>query len=79
MDILRRQVSAGGATSATADVTGARHYGNIRATAQHWLEELKFPPSRIDLSRQPPFSAAWAAFEGIARNLVTHPKLALMG
>ncbi len=28
--------------------TGARHYGDIRATAQKWLEEVEIPANRID-------------------------------
>lgn len=48
MDGLRRQVSAGGNIGERLMATGARHYGNIRATAQHWLEEVEIPASRID-------------------------------
>ncbi|MDG2866048.1 ATP-binding cassette domain-containing protein, partial [Citrobacter freundii] len=39
LDGLRRQVSAGGNIGERLMATGARHYGDIRATAQRWLEE----------------------------------------
>lgn len=48
MDGLRRQVSAGGNIGERLMATGARHYGNIRATAEKWLQEVEIPPSRID-------------------------------
>ena len=40
LDGLRRQVSAGGNIGERLMATGARHYGDIRATAQKWLEAL---------------------------------------
>lgn len=48
LDGLRRQVSAGGNIGERLMATGARHYGDIRATAQRWLEEVEIPASRID-------------------------------
>lgn len=57
--------------------TGARHYGNIRATAQHWLEEVEIPASRID-DLPTTFSGGMQQRLQIARNLVTHPKLVFM-
>lgn len=48
MDGLRRQVSAGGNIGERLMATGARHYGNIRATAERWLSDVEIPPSRID-------------------------------
>ena len=48
MDGLRCQVSAGGNIGERLMATGARHYGNIRATAEKWLQEVEIPPSRID-------------------------------
>ena len=43
LDGLRRQVSAGGNIGERLMATGARHYGDIRATAQKWLEEVEIP------------------------------------
>ncbi len=43
LDGLRRQVSAGGDLGERLMATGARHYGDIRATAQKWLEEVEIP------------------------------------
>ena len=54
MDGLRRQVSAGGNIGERLMATGARPYGNIRATAQQWLTDVEIPASRID-DLQPPF------------------------
>jgi len=77
MDGLRRQVSAGGNIGERLMATGARHYGNIRATAQHWLEEVEIPASRID-DLPTTFSGGMQQRLQIARNLVTHPKLVFM-
>ena len=70
------QVSAG-QHRRTADGHRARHYGNIRATAQHWLEEVEIPASRID-DLPTTFSGGMQQRLQIARNLVTHPKLVFM-
>lgn len=43
LDGLRRQVSASGNIGERLMATGARHYGDIRATAQKWLEEVEIP------------------------------------
>ena len=40
LDGLRRQVSAGGNIGERLMATGARHYGDIRATAQKWLLDI---------------------------------------
>ncbi len=56
LDGLRRQVSAGGNIGERLMATGARHYGDIRATAQKWLEEWRFPPTGSTTCR-PPFPA----------------------
>ena len=77
MDGLRRQVSAGGNIGERLMATGARHYGNIRATAQRWLEEVEIPASRID-DLPTTFSGGMQQRLQIARNLVTHPKLVFM-
>lgn len=56
LDGLRRQVSAGGNIGERLMATGARHYGDIRATAQKWLEEVEIPPTGSTTCR-PPFPA----------------------
>lgn len=76
MDGLRRRVG-GGNIGERLMATGARHYGNIRATAQHWLEEVEIPASRID-DLPTTFSGGMQQRLQIARNLVTHPKLVFM-
>ncbi len=77
MDGLRRQVSAGGNIGERLTATGARHYGNIRATAEKWLQEVEIPPSRID-DLPTTFSGGMQQRLQIARNLVTQPKLVFM-
>lgn len=62
---------------AMALATGARHYGDIRATAQKWLEEVEIPANRID-DLPTTFSGGMQQRLQIARNLVTHPKLVFM-
>lgn len=57
--------------------TGARHYGDIRATAQKWLEEVEIPANRID-DLPTTFSGGMQQRLQIARNTVTHPKLVFM-
>lgn len=47
MDGLRRGLRRGNIGERLM-ATGARHYGNIRATAEKWLQEVEIPPSRID-------------------------------
>ena len=47
LDGLRRQVSAGGNIGERLMATGARHYGDIRATAQKWLEEGEIPANLV--------------------------------
>ncbi|HBR1235297.1 TPA: phosphonate C-P lyase system protein PhnK [Klebsiella pneumoniae] len=77
MDGLRRQVSAGGNIGERLMATGARHYGNIRVTAEKWLQEVEIPPSRID-DLPTTFSGGMQQRLQIARNLVTQPKLVFM-
>ncbi|SQB25649.1 phosphonate C-P lyase system protein PhnK [Citrobacter koseri] len=52
-------------------------YGEIRATAKRWLEEVEIPASRID-DLPTTFSGGMQQRLQIARNLVTHPKLVFM-
>lgn len=77
LDGLRRQVSAGGNIGERLMATGARHYGDIRATTQKWLEEVEIPANRID-DLPTTFSGGMQQRLQIARNLVTHPKLVFM-
>ena len=73
----RRLLSAGGNIGERLMATGARHYGDIRATAQKWLEEVEIPANRID-DLPTTFSGGMQQRLQIARNLVTHPKLVFM-
>lgn len=70
-------VSAGGNIGERLMATGARHYGDIRATAQKWLEEVEIPANRID-DLPTTFSGGMQQRLQIARNTVTHPKLVFM-
>ena len=76
-DGLRMNVSAGGNVGERLMAGGARHYGNIRAAAEDWLERVEIAPSRID-DRPSQFSGGMQQRLQIARGLVTGPKLVLM-
>ncbi len=78
LDGLRRQVSAGGNIGERLMATGARHYGDIRATAQKWLEEVEIPANRIDDLPTTFFRRYAAAFADCPQPCVTHPKLVFM-
>src|SRR5665213_1029023 len=45
---LRMGVSAGGNVGERLMAVGARHYGEIRATAEDWLTRVEVDPERID-------------------------------
>ena len=77
MDGLRRQVSAGGNIGERLMATGARHYGNIRATASDWLERVEIGLDRID-DQPRSFSGGMRQRLQIARNLITAPRLVFM-
>jgi putative phosphonate transport system ATP-binding protein len=74
---LRMGVSAGGNVGERLMAAGARHYGDIRATAIDWLRQVEIDADRIDdLPRT--FSGGMLQRLQIARTLVTHPRLVFM-
>ena len=76
-DVLRMAVSAGGNVGERLMAAGARHYGDIRATAIDWLRQVEIDPARVDhLPRT--FSGGMLQRLQIARTLVTHPRLVFM-
>ena len=76
-DGLRMGVSAGGNVGERLMAIGARHYGDLRATATDWLGRVEISADRIDdAPRQ--FSGGMQQRLQIARNLVTGPRLVFM-
>ncbi|MCE8009156.1 phosphonate C-P lyase system protein PhnK [Aestuariivita sp.] len=76
-DGLRMSVSAGGNVGERLMAVGARHYGDIRATATDWLGRVEILEERID-DRPSSFSGGMQQRLQIARNLVTGPRLVFM-
>lgn len=76
-DGLRMNVSAGGNVGERLMAVGARHYGDIRATAVDWLGRVEINETRID-DRPSQFSGGMQQRLQIARNLVTGPRLVFM-
>jgi putative phosphonate transport system ATP-binding protein len=76
-DGLRMDVSAGGNVGERLMAVGARHYGQIRQTAEDWLGRVEVDVSRID-DRPAQFSGGMQQRLQIARNLVTGPRLVFM-
>ncbi len=76
-DGLRMGVSAGANVGERLMAVGARHYGNIRATAVDWLGRVEIPEDRIDDSPWS-YSGGMRQRLQIARNLVTAPRLVFM-
>ncbi|NKE47008.1 phosphonate C-P lyase system protein PhnK [Roseomonas frigidaquae] len=76
-DGLRMAVSAGGNIGERLMATGARHYGNIREQASHWLTRVEIDPARMD-EVPAKFSGGMQQRLQIARTLVTLPKLVFM-
>ncbi len=74
---LRMRVSAGGNVGERLMAAGARHYGDIRATAAEWLRLVEIDPGRID-NMPHTFSGGMLQRLQIARTLVTHPRLVFM-
>jgi putative phosphonate transport system ATP-binding protein len=74
---LRMGVSAGGNVGERLMAQGNRHYGNIRAEAINWLQQVEIDAARVDdLPRT--FSGGMLQRLQIARTLVTHPRLVFM-
>ncbi|MDD2877940.1 MAG: phosphonate C-P lyase system protein PhnK [Acidiphilium sp.] len=74
---LRLDISAGGNIGERLMASGARHYGDIRAIATHWLEAVEIDPARLDdLPRY--FSGGMLQRLQIAATLVTAPELVFM-
>jgi putative phosphonate transport system ATP-binding protein len=76
-DGLRMGVSAGANVGERLMAVGARHYGQIRAQAQEWLEKVEIDTERTD-DLPLTFSGGMLQRLQIARNLVTHPRLVFM-
>ena len=77
LDGLRMNISAGGNIGERPMAIGARHYGEIRAEAQDWLEKVEIDLSRTD-DKPSVFSGGMQQRLQIARNLVTRPRLVFM-
>ena len=69
-DGLRMSVSAGANIGERLMANGARHYGNLRATALDWLERVEIPVQRVD-DTPSQYSGGMQQRLQIARNLVT--------
>jgi putative phosphonate transport system ATP-binding protein len=76
-DGLRMGVSAGGNVGERLMAIGARHYGDIRASAVDWLGRVEIAADRVD-DRPSAFSGGMQQRLQIARNLVTGPRLVFM-
>lgn len=76
-DGLRLNVSAGANLGEPLMANQIRHYGNIRATAMRWLQDVEIDHAWID-ELPSTFSAGMQQRLQIARNLVTQPHLVFM-
>jgi putative phosphonate transport system ATP-binding protein len=74
---LRMGVSAGANVGERLMAVGARHYGDIRASALDWLDRVEISPDRIDDTPRA-YSGGMRQRLQIARNLVTQPRLVFM-
>ena len=76
-DGLRMDVSAGANVGERLMGLGERHYGQLRSTAQDWLQRVEIDAARIDDVPRT-FSGGMRQRLQIARNLVTRPRLVFM-
>jgi len=74
---LRMGVSAGGNVGERLMAVGARHYGEIRRSAESWLDRVEIDIARIDETPRS-YSGGMRQRLQIARNLVTQPRLVFM-
>jgi len=76
-DGLRMAVSAGGNIGEPLMALGARHYGDLRATACAWLGTVEIDEDRVD-DLPITFSGGMQQRLQIARTLVTRPRIVFM-
>ncbi|MBE9140639.1 phosphonate C-P lyase system protein PhnK [Nodosilinea sp. LEGE 07088] len=76
-DGLRMRVTAGANIGERLLDVGARHYGDIRREAAHWLDQVEIPEARLD-DLPSTFSGGMQQRLQLARILVTRPRLVLM-
>lgn len=76
-DGLRLDVTAGANIAERLMGIGARHYGNLRAAAAHWLSQVEIGGDRLDMLPST-FSGGMQQRLQLARVLVTQPRLILM-
>jgi putative phosphonate transport system ATP-binding protein len=76
-DGLRLNVSAGANVAERLMAVGERHYGRLRAAAEHWMGRVELDAERVD-EYPTQFSGGMQQRLQIARNLVSGPRLVFM-